>query len=345
MNTMDPNNPEESTTLPESDVETTTSAPEVLTEQKLIPISQLVIGLVFLSISVGSGAVLIGALTKGDETPPVAQVAAVEARIQDIYGPLSLEARGVYVYDAKNEKELFSKGGALQLPLASITKVALVLTIAEVLPPESVVTISRTAVEKGGGGLTWGEEWLVRDLIDYTLITSSNTGAEALREAADPLLSARYPEAGIENATIWRMNSLAQQLGMNETYFINATGLDESPTQAGALSSPRDVAALFAYALRTHRELFSVTSKTEIPLGPSNAPERDARNTNAALFAIPNIIMGKTGTTDLAGGNLAVAFDAEPGHPFIIVVLGSGIAGRFEDVEKLVKATRENLEE
>lgn len=47
----------------------------------------------------------------------------------------------------------------------------------------------------------------------------------------------------------------------------------------------------------------------------------------------------KTGLTDLAGGNLAIAFDAGLGHPIVVVVLGSTEDGRLTDVENLVDAT------
>lgn len=305
-------------------------------------IQAVIMGAVFLAISVmGALGLVVAYLPIAKETS--AQAAAAAAPKEDFFAPLALSAKGAYVYDAKADEELYSKGGTLQLPLASITKIALVLTVSEVLNPEQIITISRGAVERGEGGLTWGEEWKVRDLIDYTLITSSNTGAEALAEAADPLLAIKYPTATHTNATVWRMNSLAQSLGMNETYFLNPTGLDASPTQAGAMSSARDISQLFEYALRTNRSLFSSTVETDIPLGPSNAPWRDAHNTNNLLAEIPNLVMGKTGTTDLAGGNLAIAFDVEPNHPVIIVVLGSTAEGRFADVKLLAEAAQKTI--
>jgi len=59
----------------------------------------------------------------------------------------------------------------------------------------------------------------------------------------------------------------------------------------------------------------------------------------APLGAIPGIIMGKTGYTDLAGGNLAVVFDAGVGHPVVAVVMGSTQDGRFSDMKQLVSAS------
>ena len=54
---------------------------------------------------------------------------------------------------------------------------------------------------------------------------------------------------------------------------------------------------------------------------------------------MPGLLRSKTGFTDLAGGNLAVIFDAGMNHPVAIVVLGSTQSGRFTDVKTLMAAT------
>jgi D-alanyl-D-alanine carboxypeptidase len=303
-----------------------------------------ILGLAFLSISVIGGlGVLVALIPSVAYEEPHTQLAAAAAERAEPFKGLEVGATSAFVYDVRRDSELYAKNSSAQLPLASLTKVMLVLAVAEVLPLDATITISREAVEKGGGGLTWGEEWKVRDLIDFTLITSSNTGAEALSEAAQPLLAQKYPEGSQANATVWRMNALAQSLGMRETYFVNVTGLDESPTQAGAQGSARDVAALFAYALRTNPTLFAGTTHTDVALGPANFPERSAHNTNNALAEIEGLQMGKTGTTDLAGGNLAIAFAAAEERPIIVVVLGSTPEGRYADISALVTAAREAI--
>lgn len=302
---------------------------------------RMLAGGTLLSLSILSGMALVTAYLPAPEITAETHVAAVEVALPSPYDDLELLGKGIYIYDASSGTVLFKRNPDAQLPLASITKVMLALVVAEVLPMEDTVSISRTAVEKGGGGLTYGEIWRVRDLIDYMLIASSNTAAVALGEAAEPGIRAKYPEAP-EGATVWRMNALAKELGLSSTYFLNPSGLDESVTQAGALGSARDIAELFSYALKTNRELFAGTSRTFATLGALNMPKRDVLNTNDSLVRIPHIYMGKTGLTDLAGGNLAIAYDAGENHPIIIVVLGSTHDGRFVDMEKLV-ATTETL--
>ncbi len=321
-------------------------SPFVFTKQYLLhaPASHVLLGTLLLSVSIVGGISLLSSLVPMGEVATqesARQVAAAAlAERKSNFDNLTLEARGAYVYDAARDEELYAANASLQLPLASITKVMLVLTVAEALPLDSHITISREAVERGGGGLTWGEEWVVKDLINFTLMTSSNTGAEALSEAAAPLIATKYPEAPQGSATVWRMNQRAQELGMHETYFLNATGLDESVTQAGALSSARDIATLFSYILRTNRDLFAGTALQTISVSPINFEQREAHNTNYALPNIEGLIMGKTGTTDLAGGNLAIAFNATSSHPVIVVVLNSSPMGRYTDIENLVARAR-----
>ncbi len=47
----------------------------------------------------------------------------------------------------------------------------------------------------------------------------------------------------------------------------------------------------------------------------------------------------KTGFSDLAGGNLAVVYDAGINHPIVAVILGSTYTDRFIDMVELIKAT------
>jgi D-alanyl-D-alanine carboxypeptidase len=68
--------------------------------------------------------------------------------------------------------------------------------------------------------------------------------------------------------------------------------------------------------------------------------ETEAIPTAEPILEFPGLIGAKTGYTDLAGGNLVVAFDLEIGHPVIAVVLGSTQEGRFTDMRALIEAAR-----
>ncbi len=295
---------------------------------------------------VGAAAVVFIAFATFSSMPEEEQVASAASAV-DPFASISLEARAAIVVDIRSGKTLYEKNADAQLPLASLTKVALALAVAEVLPLESVVTIPYYVGGTGSNAhLSKGEQWRIADIIDFTLVESSNSGAAILAEVAnDPLLKL-YPDSPptpAHAATLARMNALATTLGLQQTYFLNVSGLDFSSNQAGAYGSARDMAKLFAYAASAQPSLFNGTTRDGILLTMQNGKKTPASNTNEAQGLIPGLIIGKTGFTDLAGGNLAVVFDVGLSHPVVAVVLGSSEHGRFSDMQKLVRAVRASL--
>ena len=140
------------------------------------------------------------------------------------------------------------------------------------------------------------------------------------------------------------MNELVQQLGLTNTYYLNDNGLDISTTQSGAYGSAHDMAMLFAYAASTSPATFAATTQPSVTVHSTTGVAATGVNTDTALDQIPGIIMGKTGYTDLAGGNLAVVFNTA-GHEVVAVVLGSTQDGRFSDMEQIVPAAQTAAEE
>lgn len=275
--------------------------------------------------------------------PSESQVAA-PATVVDPFASVELEAQAAIVLDMESGEILYEKNSDVQLPLASLTKIPLALAVSEALPLDAVVSIPYyTSAAGGSDSLSQGEEWRVQDIIDYTLIASSNDGAEILAGLANSGIQELHPEAPLETATLWRMNEIAKDLNLNQTYFLNVSGLDLSGTFAGAYGSARDMAALFAYAAASNPSLFSATARDGILLTSSNGETRSALNTNSAQGAISGLIMGKTGTTDLAGGNLAVVFDIGLSHSIVAIVLGSSEEGRFQDIQKLASRARQSI--
>ncbi|KKU27198.1 MAG: Serine-type D-Ala-D-Ala carboxypeptidase [Candidatus Magasanikbacteria bacterium GW2011_GWA2_46_17] len=292
--------------------------------------------------------VAVAVIMEHEYQPPVgttgSQVAAAAAE-ENPFEELSLVSKAAIVIDLKKNKVLFAKNQDVQLPLASLAKIAMVLAVSDSLSTSTMLTIPRdTAPEGNAERLAKGERWRVQDIIDFTLLSSSNEGAEILANAAETAIRLKYPDAAEDASTVWRMNALARELLLQQTFFLNASGLDISPTLSGAYGSARDVAALFAYAASKHLSVFSKTANDGIVLTSANGRSTArAFNTNEAYGEIPGLIMGKTGLTDLAGGNLAIVFDADLGHPVVVVVLGSTRDGRFSDMRQLVSKTREMI--
>ena len=256
-----------------------------------------------------------------------------------IFPAVSIQAKSAIVYDIVGTRALYEKNADVQLPLASLTKIPLALAINEVLPPYTELIIPRTIPPTSTlTELKKGSRWRSQDLIDLTLAASSNDGAEILASAADDALRVRYPEAPAGGAAVYRMNALVQGLGLTHTYFMNPTGLDETTDQSGAYGTARDMAVLFAHAATSDADLFAATARPLLTLSSAQGDAATAHNTDHALSDISGIIMGKTGYTDLAGGNLAVVYSPARGVEIAVVVLGSTEQGRFDDVRALVQA-------
>lgn len=297
-----------------------------------------VMALVLVGLAACIGAFAFFSSRTAPAPEPIVKVVA-----PDPFSGIVLGAKSVYVVDLVTGKVLFQRNAAEPLPLASLTKVALALVVAESMSPDTIITIPYDTAPTGKAQrLTKGERWRVADVLSFTLTASSNEGADILAQAADSSVRAKYPQAPVGSAVLWRMNDLARSLGLTSMRFLNDSGLDldVEADQAGAYGSAREVALLYAYAASTTPATFSGTTRDGLLLTDENGNTASAYNTNEALGAIPGLIMGKTGYTDLAGGNLAVVFDVGLSHPVVAVVMGSTIEGRFSDMKRIIPAAR-----
>lgn len=255
----------------------------------------------------------------------------------DAFKDANVIAKAAYVFDVRDQKALFKKNESAQLPLASVTKLMTALIAQEVLEEKQPVTISEQAVKQDGdSGLAAGERFGRLTLSDFSLMSSSNDGAYALAVAAGNALVPQSGATGFVNA----MNVRAQELGLTQTYYKNPTGLDLTTTEAGAYGSAHDMAFLMEYILKNQPSILAYTTEDDARVYSEDGKYHDAENTDYYVDKIPGLIGSKTGYTDLAGGNLIVAFNVGLNHPVIAVVLGSTVQGRFTDILELVKDTQ-----
>lgn len=257
--------------------------------------------------------------------PPVVEVQDAPLVINS----LDLKARAVYVLDLDTDKVLYAKNETARLPLASLTKLMSSLVASDIAPMDDVITISKEAIaEEGDSGLYLGERWQLRDLLDFSLITSANDGLKAIA-------------LSLENQGsdfVARMNDRANTLEMKDTYYLNETGLDLSKEKSGAYGSAKDEALLLAYILKYRPNLVAATREPSRTFVSLDNRTHQAINTNIILGDVPRVLASKTGYTDLAGGNLVMAFDAGLGHTIVISILGSTEEGRFEDMTEIVNS-------
>jgi D-alanyl-D-alanine carboxypeptidase len=283
----------------------------------------------------------IGEMTRLEPVFTEEEVQTTIAPASDFFSPLNLHAKAVAVYDLRFNRMLFNKNDEVQLPLASLTKLMTAIVSEEILSEHTSVSINGYAAGTGDStGLQTGEIFSLRDLLDITLIASSNRGARALASAAGASILKATPTAGTSetSAFINRMNARAEELNLTQTYFVEPSGLDPAKEVAGGSGSARDMAHLMAYLVTSRPELIEVTTYQTLDVVSESTILHRVQNTNQYLNDIPALIASKTGLTDLAGGNLLVAFDAGMERPIIIVVLSSTEEGRFSDVSALAQA-------
>lgn len=262
-----------------------------------------------------------------------------------LFNDIVLNAKAVYVFDVVNQKVIFQKNETSQLPLASITKLMTALVATNLVPKNSHITIRKEFLTaEGDSGLLANETWQMKDLLDFSLVVSSNDGARSVASVVGAIINKTDNYSLGRAEFIKQMNLETKKLGLNQTYFVNESGLDESSNQSGGYGTAEDVSKLVEYMI-THNPEILESTKYSNPSISSLTKKHSAENTNTVINKIPGLIASKTGYTSLAGGNLVIAFDSSIGHPIIVVVLGSTQEGRFADVESLAKASMKYVQQ
>lgn len=298
-----------------------------------------------LAVSTGFFAftmIMVGPTLFAQAMPPTKNLSASVSHVlaPHAFAEVPLRARAAVVYDASSDVMLYEKDANTPLPLASVTKIASALVLKDALVGIPRVTIHPEALKtEGDSGLSPHELWDTDDLLSFSLVVSSNDGMETLQSSAEEVHG---------DSLVARMNAYAHDAGWKSFSFENTTGLDilneaGMPVTPSAEGSARDVARLFAHALMRYPALYEATAEDAHNYILPDGTIHTAKNTNIARGVMPGLVASKTGYTDLAGGNLAIAFEPEPGRRIIIVVLGSTIEDRFTDVETLVARTLEHL--
>ncbi len=298
--------------------------------QKKQAATALIAGTAVLSLTV-----LVAPLFAQKEAPValVEAPAPVSMPASEAFTGVALEGKSAIVYDLVTGETLYEKNSRSQLPLASLTKLLTVYAAAESLSADSVVTITDTALlSDGESGFAEGQTFRFEDLARIALVSSSNDATAAIAESA-----------ALARATSGKsmLASAASAVGLAQTYALNGTGLDESTSVSGGYGSARDIALLSGALLEEAPEIARATVQSSSSIRSREGVLHTLPNTNPGITRVPNALLSKTGFTDLAGGNLAIVYDAGMGRPIAIVVLGSSREGRFTDVNTLLNRTNE----
>ena len=171
--------------------------------------------------------------------------------------PAEVSAKSAVLMDAATGTILYEQNAHEKLPPASVTKVMTMLLIMEAIDGGKIswddsVTASEAAAAKGGSQiyLKVGETMSVTDMLKSIAVSSANDCACAMAEHI----------AGSEEAFVQLMNDRAAELGMQDTHFVNCTGLDDEPNAAEHLTSAHDIAIMSRQLLLYHPEIKKFTT-------------------------------------------------------------------------------------
>ena len=254
----------------------------------------------------------------GEEMQPAALTAAQP--------DLTLNCRAVCLIDQDTGTVLYEKNADQQMPIASITKVmTLLLTFEAIhdgrLTLDTLVPVSEHAYHMGGSQI-WlepGEQFTLDEMLRAICVSSANDAAVAVAELV----------GGSEQGFVQMMNDRAAELGMTNTTFHNACGLDTE----GHLSTARDVAIMSRQILTTCPEVLHYTG---IWTDTLRGGATQLVNTNKLLRRYNGITGLKTGTTGGAGVCISASATRD-GLNLIAVVLGAPSSkDRFEAATTLL---------
>ena len=240
---------------------------------------------------------------------PSAFAAGGTARIE--MPTIDIPCRNAILVSIDTGEVMYEKEADAQVPIASITKVMTLLLTLEAIEAgkvsmQDIVPISEHAYNMGGSQI-WlepGEQFTLDELIKAICVCSANDAAVAVGEFV----------GGSEPVFAEMMNARAAELGMTNTSFKNACGLDEE----GHYSSARDV-SLMSRELLKHPKILEYSS---IWMDTLRGGETQLTNTNKMLKSYQGITGLKTGTTSKAGVCIS-ASAVRDGMGLLAVVLGS----------------------
>lgn len=261
---------------------------------------------------------------------------ATEFYSEDIFTPLptvapldetsfTVAAKSAILMDFATGDVIFQQNCHEPLAPASVTKVMTLLLVMEAidggkLTLDTKITPSEHACSMGGSQI-WlepNESMTVDELLRATVIASANDAAVALGEAV----------AGSDEAFVNMMNTRAKELGMNDTKFLNATGLDAE----GHHTSAYDIAIMSRQLLKHDLiRQYSTVWMDSLRDGKSQLV-----NTNKLVRYYDGATGLKTGTTSKAGHCLAASARRD-GMELIAVVMGSANSNdRFSSARQLL---------
>lgn len=248
------------------------------------------------------------------------------AAAQEDNMPLPLSSASALLMEKETGTVLLQQNAHQKLEPASVTKVMTLLLVMEAvdsgrLSLDESVPVSAHAAGMGGSQvyLKEGERLSVSDLIKCVAVVSGNDCAVALAERL----------SGSESAFVEQMNQKAQALGMEDTHFVNCTGLPAP----GHLTSAYDIALMSRQLLLHHPDIRQYTT---IWTDSIRNGAFGLTNTNRLIRFYDGATGLKTGFTASAQYCMSAAAQRNGMELIAVVMKAPTTAQRFQDASCLL---------
>ncbi len=252
----------------------------------------------------------------------------------DNSNPLNLDCGSAILIEQTTGQVLYSYNSHEQLRPASVTKIMSILLIMEAIEDGKInydteIPCSENAASMGGSQiwLDTTETLTVDEMLKAICVVSANDCVVAMAEYI----------AGSEEAFVEMMNEKAQELGMNDTTFMNCHGIDED----GHVTSSYDIALMSMELLNKYPE---ITNYTTIWNDTLRDGESELINTNKLVRNYDGCTGLKTGSTSLALYNLSASATRD-GLSLIAVIMKAPTSDiRFSNTTTLLNYGFTNYE-
>lgn len=236
-------------------------------------------------------------------------------------------AQSVFSFDMASGITLYEKNPDDRMQIGSTVKVATALVVMQHGDPADEVLIDESDTVDitvySNMQLQAGDTLTVGTLLYGLLIPSGNDGAMALARHVGLDLCECDDANDARGAFVQTMNDYAAELGLENSRFTNASGIDAENTY----SSARDIAILFRELMRNER-LAGIVAEPAYQFTSAGSERRTySSDTTNDLLGQLGVTGGKTGSTEEAGGCVVLARQVNGGSNTVITaVLGADLA-------------------
>ncbi len=246
-----------------------------------------------------------------------------------------LVGKGAYIvaWDIKTHTfhDIYSQNADVPYNSASIAKLVTALTLSKYAEMSKFLDTTDSGKDETFADFP-DKLFQKQDLVAAMLIQSSNQAAYTL---AKPFGTTKFIEM---------MNAEAEKIGLSHSILRDPSGLDERNLRGASYMSPRDVARAAFELVSRFPEITKLSSRSAYDITDKMGGKFSLHNTNPLVASTKNVLLSKTGYTNLAGGNLVMVIEPSPDIWVAMVVMKSTKDDRVVDMEKLIDTINQTFD-